>query len=105
MHGFTSIILASASLLSAAVASPVEKRGTSFSVVQTANPKFKANGPLAYAKAYKKFGKTMPADLAAAVSGSVVATPDDTYDSEYLCPVTIGGQTLTLDFDTGSADL
>ena len=26
-------------------------------------------------------------------------------DSEYLCPVTIGGQTLNLDFDTGSSDL
>ncbi|KAF7976244.1 hypothetical protein HWV62_7284 [Athelia sp. TMB] len=105
MHGFVSIVLASATLLSAAVASPVEKRGTSFSVKQTANPKFKANGPRAYAKAYKKFGKTMPADLAAAVSGTVTATPDDSYDSEYLCPVTIGGQTLTLDFDTGSSDL
>lgn len=105
MHGFTSIILASATLLSAAVASPVEKRGTSFSVVQTANPKFKVNGPLAYAKAYKKFGKTMPEDLAAAISGTVVASPEDAYDSEYLCPVNIGGQTLNLDFDTGSSDL
>lgn len=27
------------------------------------------------------------------------------YDQSYLCPVTIGGQTLNLDFDTGSADL
>lgn len=27
------------------------------------------------------------------------------YDSEYLCPVTVGGQTLNLDFDTGSSDL
>ncbi|KAF7976238.1 hypothetical protein HWV62_7272 [Athelia sp. TMB] len=106
MHGFASIILASATLLSAAVASPVEKRGTSFSVTQVANPKFKANGTLAYAKAYKKFGKTLPAELAAAASsGSVTSTPSDSYDSEYLCPVSIGGQTLNLDFDTGSADL
>jgi aspergillopepsin I len=37
--------------------------------------------------------------------GSVSATPKDQFDSEYLCPVSIDGQTLNLDFDTGSADL
>jgi hypothetical protein len=30
---------------------------------------------------------------------------DFQYDSEYLCPVTVGGQMLNLDFDTGSSDL
>ncbi|KAL6721408.1 hypothetical protein ACLMJK_000511 [Lecanora helva] len=36
-----------------------------------------------------------------------VPAEDSQNDSEYLCPVTIGtpGQTFTLDFDTGSADL
>lgn len=36
-----------------------------------------------------------------------VPAQDSQNDSEYLCPVTIGtpGQTFTLDFDTGSADL
>ena len=37
-------------------------------------------------------------------SGSVAATPE-VHNSEYLCPVTIGGQTLNLDVDTGSSDL
>lgn len=37
-------------------------------------------------------------------SGSVVASPM-LHNQEYLCPVTIGGQTLNLDVDTGSADL
>ncbi len=37
-------------------------------------------------------------------SGSVVANPM-LNDKEYLSPVTIGGQTLNLDIDTGSADL
>ncbi|GAB7355937.1 hypothetical protein MBLNU459_g6575t1 [Dothideomycetes sp. NU459] len=37
-------------------------------------------------------------------TGTVTATPADN-GAEYLCPVQIGGQTLNLDFDTGSADL
>ena len=104
MHGLFAT-LASAAMFAAAVATPVEKRIGNFSVVQKKNEKFVANGPMAYAKAYIKYGKTMPADLAAAVSGTVKASPEDAYDSEYLCPVSIGGQTLNLDFDTGSADL
>ena len=36
--------------------------------------------------------------------GEVAANPE-TNESEYLSPVSIGGQTLMLDFDTGSADL
>lgn len=40
----------------------------------------------------------------AAQKGSVAASPE-AYDQSYLCPVTVGNQTLNLDFDTGSADL
>lgn len=36
--------------------------------------------------------------------GEVVATPEPD-ESEYLSPVTVGGQKLNLNFDTGSADL
>ncbi|KAK3353916.1 penicillopepsin [Lasiosphaeria hispida] len=36
--------------------------------------------------------------------GSVTATPEQG-DIEYLAPVTIGGQTINLDFDSGSSDL
>ena len=56
---------------------------------------------------YMKYGKAPPADVAraAAVSpGTVPANPEQ-FDSSYLCPVSIGGQTLNLDFDTGSSDL
>lgn len=38
------------------------------------------------------------------VTGLVENTPTSS-DTEYLSPVTIGGQTLNLDFDTGSSDL
>ncbi|KAF2150091.1 aspartyl protease [Myriangium duriaei CBS 260.36] len=61
-------------------------------------------------KTYAKYGKldSAPAKLKAAAaagqSGSVTATPEGN-DEAYLCPVTLGGQTLNLDFDTGSADL
>lgn len=43
-------------------------------------------------------------DRGASGVGLVPATPEQG-DLEYLSPVTIGGQTLNLDFDTGSSDL
>ena len=53
-------------------------------------------------KASKRNDKRTP--VAAVTPGQVTATPE-AYDQEYLCPVTVGGQLLNLDFDTGSADL
>lgn len=47
------------------------------------------------------------ATASAAQSGLVgeATTTPEANDSEYLTPATIGGQTLNLDFDTGSSDL
>lgn len=51
---------------------------------------------------------SMSSSMAASQTGSdtseVTASPESN-DAEYLVPVSIGGQTLNLDFDTGSADL
>ena len=101
-------VTVAAALLALGSAVPVERRNQGFSVTQTPkNLGFLTAGPVSMAKTYAKFGAAAPPEVlaAAAVStGTVVATPSE-YDSEYDCPVTIGGQVLQLDFDTGSSDL
>ncbi|KAI9783076.1 MAG: Type I transmembrane sorting receptor [Geoglossum umbratile] len=102
------LILAAAALSFVAQASPIalEKRGQ-FSVKQQANAAFtRRNGALALAKAYGKYGATAEVVVATAGgdTGRVVANPTQ-FDAEYICPVSIGGQTVNLVFDTGSADL
>ncbi|KIW03892.1 hypothetical protein, variant 2 [Verruconis gallopava] len=76
-----------------------------FRVEQVQGSTVLKNGAAAIQKAYVKYNKQTPANVAkAAASGTVTANPEQ-YDSEYLCPVTVGSTTLNLDFDTGSADL
>lgn len=48
--------------------------------------------------------KNTTAGAAGTGTGLVTATPE-TGDTEYLSPVKIGGQTINMDFDSGSADL
>ncbi len=111
MH-FTAKVGAASALATLATAipadySPVEKRGVTFRIDQTVAKSLILSGPASVAKVYGKFGKAPPADVRAAAAnndGTVTASPEQ-YDSEYLCPVSIGGQTLNLDFDTGSSDL
>lgn len=75
----------------------------------------KIAGPIALARVYGKYAKhgasAPPADVSSAAAaaagsddGTVPADPEQ-YDQAYLEAVTIGGQTLNLDFDTGSSDL
>ncbi|CAK3804804.1 Aspartic protease PEP1 [Lecanosticta acicola] len=109
-------IYASAALVASAtlsMAAPAEVVGRkTFQVGQVAHGKILKNGPVQMIKAYNKYarvGAVAPPDVASAAAsaqatGSVVATPEQ-YDQAYLCPVTVGGTTLNLDFDTGSADL
>ncbi|GKT64158.1 secreted aspartic proteinase precursor [Colletotrichum tofieldiae] len=116
---FVSALTAGLALASTAAALPAgaqQERG--FAVEQIRNPRYVRSGPLALAKAYRKYKAPLPEDLAAVVAnisaaglvqratGSVAANPQE-YDIEYLSPVQIGtpAQTLNLDFDTGSSDL
>ncbi|KAJ6119971.1 hypothetical protein N7523_004251 [Penicillium sp. IBT 18751x] len=102
-------ITATLACLSVASAVPMGgARKSSFTVNQLARPATGAktlNLPAMYANSLTKFGASVPAVVkAAAESGSAVTTPEND-DEEYLTPVNVGGTTLNLDFDTGSADL
>jgi len=109
-----------ASLVTAAPTNP--KRGTSvagkkqFTVPQGAPklPGKKIAGPIALARVYGKYAKlgaSAPKSVNSAAStaaatddGTVTANPEK-YDQAYLEAVSVGGQTLNLDFDSGSSDL
>ena len=102
-------------LVQAVYAAPAKDRGKhAFEIKQVnAGQVRRTPGPIAMLKTYQKYasaGAQAPAIVikaaaaAAVQSGSVVANPES-YDSSYLCPVSVGGQTLNVNFDTGSADL
>lgn len=108
MH-FTAHLSAASALVALVSASPVELRDIKkqFTIDQTVPKPFILSGPAAMRSTYYKFNVPAPEDVlvaAAANDGTVTAKPTE-YDSQYLSPVTVGGQTLNLDFDTGSADL
>lgn len=105
-------LVATASLSLAAPAPAPAQVSSKFEVQQVQVGTIRKNGPLQMAKTYKKFahvGAVAPPDVvraaeAAGQTGTVAANPEQ-YDQAYICPVTIGSQTLHLDFDTGSSDL
>ena len=110
MPHYTAVALAA--LVASAAATPIEqqlaKRGT-FSLKMVAGPA-KPPVPVLMRRTFAKFNGTLPEVISAAATsadvgtGSVAAVPEDN-DLEYLCEATIGGSTLHLNFDTGSADL
>ncbi|RMZ82955.1 hypothetical protein DV737_g1754, partial [Chaetothyriales sp. CBS 132003] len=109
MPAFSSLVAASL-LASLALAKPVPQ-GTStrkgFTINQSVAKPYKP-GVVALAQVYNKYNKAVPEHVATAAasasSGEATATPEE-YDEEYLVSVSVGGQDLNLDFDTGSADL
>jgi len=118
---FSTAIAAGLVSMAAAAAIPVQTQappkpvvGATFSIEQVSVGQALVAPPaVAMLKTYAKFKKAnqAPAKVksAAAVqatgqTGSASAIPES-YDESYLTPVTVGGQTLNLDFDTGSSDL
>lgn len=104
------VVLAGLSSLASAIPTGIPNR-KGFTVHQQVRPAINGtkaktvNLPAVYAKSLAKYGIAVPANIkAAAESGTATATPEDN-DIEYLTPVDVGGTTLNLDFDTGSADL
>lgn len=90
-----------------AAAAPTTSTTKGFTVNQVAVPKSSYRAPAAaYARALSKFGATVPAHVAAAAAatGSATTNPSDG-DEEWVTQVTVGQDTLNLDFDTGSSDL
>ena len=84
--------------------SPVARLRKTFTITQGV-PQPYDPGPVALAKAYMKYNVEVPPEVQAAVANGSVGAFPETYDTRYLCPVTIGGQMFDMDFDTGSADL
>ena len=124
MHLLQQVAAASAlaSIVAAAPYPSISKRASNVTgaarfTVPQGPPKLpgkKIAGPIALARVYGKYasiGANAPPQVNAAASkaagtddGTVPANPEQ-YDQAYLEPVTVGGQTLNLDFDTGSSDL
>lgn len=104
---FSKVTAVLAGLSAVASAVPTIKPRIGFSVQQVSKqvtPKT-INLPAIYANSLNKFGGTVPQNVkAAAETGSAITTPEAN-DIAYLTPVNIGGSTLNLDIDTGSADL
>jgi len=90
-----------------AAAAPTAASQQSFSLKQVAVPKTTFRAPAhAYAKALAKYGAEVPGHVAAAAASTgSVPTQSEGGDEEYITQVTVGGTTLGLDIDTGSADL
>lgn len=108
---YTSAALLAASASMALAVPTTFKKGFTVPRVATGHTNKAA---VSYLKAYSKYGKTAPVELQKAAAGSTASGASGTgsvsanpqqYDSEYLCSVTVGQDTLNLDFDTGSSDL
>jgi hypothetical protein len=114
IHSLRAVLFIVSLLAATAVAAPanIQKRSFVHHVKRSINRRDPGVGPDAMLKAYRKFGfqlmgraaNTTAAAPAGPGTGIVAAAPEPNA-AEYLSPVNIGGQTVTLDFDTGSSDL
>ncbi|KAL8761177.1 MAG: hypothetical protein Q9184_002667 [Pyrenodesmia sp. 2 TL-2023] len=122
-RSLTSIIY----LCSVASAAPTSNEGKSFKIHRRAIGGAEAsNGAAALGRAYRKYGWELPEGFSSKVQmpqnisvkaagadgtvkdsgadGTVKATPNEN-DVSFLSPIKVGGQTLMMNFDTGSSDL
>ncbi|KAL4920543.1 aspartic protease pep1 [Aspergillus aurantiobrunneus] len=104
---FSKVATTAFGLAAVASAAPTNTPGLGFTIDQLLKPILGRgiNLPQMYGNSLAKYGAPVPSHVRDAMGhGSAVTTPEE-YDVEYLTPVDIGGTTLNLDFDTGSADL
>jgi len=121
-------LLFSSTVTLAAPTSNNELKGRSFEIPRIRRKNYTPNGPAALRKAYRKFSIPPPTyegvdlfDLAppsedrakkqasntaggAAEKGEVVVQSENN-DEEFISLISVGGQDLHMDFDTGSSDL
>lgn len=110
--------------VSLVLASPVsQRRKRSFKVPNIPNPHYVPHGPRAYKRALNKFGfgdisfkddgeiatrlkaaSNMTAAIAQGTQDGSTPTAGTQNDAQFLSPITIGGQTLVVNFDSGSSD-
>ncbi|KAI4154041.1 MAG: hypothetical protein L6R39_001452 [Caloplaca ligustica] len=118
MHGLFGSLLQLLFLFSSVSAAPTKTGGKSFKIQRraTARPRSR-NGVAALGKAYRKYGWEVAPGLTDKIripqnnsikhaegEGTVIATPEES-DASFLSPIEVGGQTLMMNFDTGSSDL
>lgn len=93
-----------------AAPTPIEKRVYKLDRVRAGRKN--RNGVAEMERAYRKYGFSVPqsmhqaainATIRVAQEGETEATPEEG-DAMFLAPVTVGGQELMINFDTGSAD-
>ncbi|KAL8853517.1 MAG: hypothetical protein Q9221_001676 [Calogaya cf. arnoldii] len=135
MHGIHLYLLCAISLYSAVLATPTKAGKGSFKIQRRRIPaRSLSSGAAELGKAYRKYGWDVPAGLSKKVSthnsralGDPAEGDDDTRnipageeedddtgnipadeeegDVSFLSPITIGGQPMMMNFDTGSSDL
>jgi hypothetical protein len=121
MYRIHSLIFVAVLITTVLAAPAPHLRKRSFKIPRVRQHNYVPDGTFALRKAYRKFGfgtvDTFPSinfapKLAAAAyngansteDGEVSASPTQN-DAEFLSPVNVGGQTLVLNFDSGSSDM
>lgn len=125
---FFTLLLITTAVLGAPTAPKPSLKRRSFEIPRVRRANYIPHGPAALRKAYGKFNITAahlgldsldfqavkhhPSSTAAAANNSTNGTEDGSVaavatsgDTEFVAAVTVGGQTMMMDFDTGSSDL